>query len=494
MKNMKMKFQKRALQLFLVNILFMMYNMTFGGGYSIDSYAIVRSNYQGHVEAFLGAYRFFGAGLFKFFRLFGYDPISNAMPSVVAYIFIVAASITWLVLRFQKAFPGKSILSIELAVLVASTNCWYCDILSFPECILITAIGSALTFFAVGLIADDEKQGILNYIFSAIFLILATGIYQQFLSLFAVYAIAICCARVWRSEKHSIKDFLLIFFRPALLWTLSAVSYFATAKVICNISGIQPNPRIAHGLPDIFQNALHILRNVHSYVKGRGFFTSEVLTVCFLIAIALFAAALIHEVIKNRNYACAGVVAVSAVVATLLSLLPAFLSCTSGTRAMFAVFAMYGFIALVIPQKVKVYSSMMTAVLVFVILLNIGKTIECEMNLKKINTADELWAKQVVAEIAAYETRSNTEIKVVFVADDGEWDSIAASCAYTQSARYVDYARTPLILLWSGDHDYAVENMPKNEYDKFFAGKNWDVYLPAEQIVFQGDTAYICCY
>lgn len=32
MKNMKMKFQKRALQLFLVNILFMMFNMTFGGG------------------------------------------------------------------------------------------------------------------------------------------------------------------------------------------------------------------------------------------------------------------------------------------------------------------------------------------------------------------------------------------------------------------------------------------------------------------------------
>lgn len=447
------------------------------------------------MKRLLGVIVFFGAALIQLLRLFGHDPIRNATPAICGYIAIVTTATTLLAIRLKKAFPDHNLLIINFALLIASVNCWYCDILSFPECILITGIGMALAFASIGLIADAKKQSWGVGIAASLCLTLATGVYQQFLGLFAVYAIALCCERVWHSEDKSLKGLLRIFVKPATIWMSSGVIYYVIAKIVCLISGIEPNSRISHSIKDLLLNAILILRNVHSYAKGRGYFRTEVLTLCFLLAVGLFGVALIHQAVAKKDVIRPGYVAVSVIIAVLCSMLAAFLSCSTGSRAMFPFFAGYGLIVLVIPESGKCrYRTAMSVVLLVVLLLNIGKAVECEMNLKKINTEDQLWAKQVIAEIETYEKNTGTEIKKIAFASDTECDMAKITPAYTQSAVTANYAYRSLLCLFTGDRSCVIDPMSDEAFDRYFAEKEWDQYLPSEQIVFQDGVAYVCSY
>ena len=42
--------------------------------------------------------------------------------------------------------------------------------------------------------------------------------------------------------------------------------------------------------------------------------------------------------------------------------------------------------------------------------------------------------------------------------------------------------------------DYQKADMDPDVWEEFFAGKNWDYFLPEEQIVFRNHTAYIAIY
>ena len=42
--------------------------------------------------------------------------------------------------------------------------------------------------------------------------------------------------------------------------------------------------------------------------------------------------------------------------------------------------------------------------------------------------------------------------------------------------------------------DYQKADKDPDVWEEFFAGKNWDSFLPEEQIVFRNHTAYIAIY
>ena len=43
-------------------------------------------------------------------------------------------------------------------------------------------------------------------------------------------------------------------------------------------------------------------------------------------------------------------------------------------------------------------------------------------------------------------------------------------------------------------HGLSKADMDPDVWEEFFAGKNWDSFLPEEQIVFRNHTAYIAIY
>ena len=186
--NSKIRIGGQHLILVLFNMLILIPLLSFGGeNYSIDSYSILLDQNE-HINNFIGAYRFFGALVYRGVMLFGHNPILNATPDTI--IFIVTASImtSMMVLTVIQKSGTNSLLSLgmlDIAVMVSILNVWFCDLLSFPECIILTAVGIALCFGAVIVYVRSETYR--SCIISGILLICATAVYQQFISMYAIF-------------------------------------------------------------------------------------------------------------------------------------------------------------------------------------------------------------------------------------------------------------------------------------------------------------------
>ena len=123
-----------------------------------------------------------------YYKIFNHNPITDSTIDCIVFIFLVAAIVSFFSYTLYKLLNKKSILShilINLSVLISVLNVWYCDILSFPECVFITAIGTVLCFSAVIVFAKNQTVG--GYILSSVLIILATGVYQQFLFVFTIF-------------------------------------------------------------------------------------------------------------------------------------------------------------------------------------------------------------------------------------------------------------------------------------------------------------------
>ena len=302
-----------------------------------------------------------------------------------------------------------------------------------------------------------------------------TGIFQQFFCLFAVYAIAICCKRIEDNRDGGLKNVIATIYKPLSVWVISGVGFYSFARIGVALANVEPNERTSNGISELIENGLHIIRNGHSYVKGRGFFETEILTLCFCITTLLFIGALAYRIFIEKK--TGWYILFLSVCAVFCSILAALLSGNRGTRAMFPLFAMYGFAALVAPRGYKSLSRKgIASVLLVVLLLNVSKTVECEINLKKINTLDNLWAKHVVTEIKEYEQNTGIRVKKVVVSPHRENEPGVFMPSYTQSATEDGYICGYLLNLKADRKDLEVVIS-----EEFFG----------EETVFDNQVAYV---
>ena len=180
--------------LYLCNLLLISPCLIFGGSnFTNDSYIILNDGANVHISSSIGNFRYFGAFIYKILSLLNHNPILNSTLDIIFYVILVPAILSLVLTEFKKCLETDDIISlaaIDVCVLLSIYNIWFCNILSFPECIVITAIGITLCFSS--LIILIHSKNILYYIFSAILLVLSTAVYQQFISVFAIFAIAYC--------------------------------------------------------------------------------------------------------------------------------------------------------------------------------------------------------------------------------------------------------------------------------------------------------------
>ncbi len=145
--------QIKNIYLFLFNLCVMLFLFVFSGeNYTNDGYAIVLNGPELHIETFIGSYRFLGAFLYYLLSLTGHIPFFGSLYDVVILIVLTSLIVTCLVNVYKNQFDHSSELTtiiIDISVLVSILNVWFCDNLSFPECIFITAVGLFLCLSAV---------------------------------------------------------------------------------------------------------------------------------------------------------------------------------------------------------------------------------------------------------------------------------------------------------------------------------------------------------
>ena len=482
----------QKLLLYISNIIFLSATIIYGGqNFSIDSYGIAL-DYRGHLTAFIGSYRWFGAFLYElYYKIFKHNPITDSTIDCIVFIVLVAAITVLLSYTLYKLLNKRSILTyaaINLSVLISVLNVWYCDILSFPECVFITAIGTILCFSAI--IVFAKNQTVCGYVLSAVLVILATGVYQQFLFVFTIFVVAVCGCEVIKNNEKTVKELFLRYIRPAILILVSGGAYFITGKLVQKVFDVAPNERVALSISSIIENCFYFARNQHSYLKGRGFFETEILTVGFLAVGFIWFICIIKEWFKNRNTLKTVVICASFAAAYVSAYAPGILSTSHAARAMFALFSVFALftIGTLVLSESKLIKTVICIALSVVLLSDIYVFVNCEMNLKKQNDVDKLWSEQIIEAIENYE-KDEQEIKQIYYCYDDNTDI----AAYTESAVYQDYSLQSMINYYSG-RDFEVDEMTEEEKTKYFKGKNWTEINVEEQLVFVDDSLYLCCY
>ena len=111
---------------------------------------------------------------------------------------------------------------------------------------------------------------------------------------------------------------------------------------------------------------------------------------------------------------------------------------------------------------------------------------------------DTAYAKAINNYIADYSEKNGDKITHVALAWDEQvtwsYDGIDY-VSYDLNTRNILRSWTNVPLINYANHtDYQKADMDPDVWEDFFAGKDWDHFLPEEQIVFRNHTAYIAIY
>lgn len=254
-----------------------------GENYSIDSYAVVIP--FKHCKSFIGSFRWFGAFLYKIYTSFGHNPVGNCTLDVLIFIFLVAIGATVLTFCFLK-INSVSFLNIPvicLSVIISVVNDWFCEIVSFPECIFISGIGFLLVFSSVVLYT---RKSFVYKLISFAFLVFAIGIYQQFISVFCVYIITVYISQMTICKEFNAEKIVFSGIKTVGFVVSAGAVSTLIGKLVQSALNITPNERAAFSVKAFFQNLFFTFSNSSEISNGGGYFESELFTI--LLALLLF--------------------------------------------------------------------------------------------------------------------------------------------------------------------------------------------------------------
>ena len=239
-----------------------------------------------------------------------------------------------------------------------------------------------------------------------------------------------------------------------------------------------------------------VYRKNNSYVVA--FNLEYFRTYIHLILSGILAILFVISLVKyNSNIRCKILIVVVAVIAYLSAFLPAMLSTSTNVRAMLAVSGLYFILTALVyatePGRIiKILSIVTLAAALF---CNIIKIEECEINLKRTNVADRAYAEAIIEYIEQYETDNGCVIDEVSFCQDSDCAKEYYEYSFTNRAFTITWSSDQILNVYKDvDHPaFLVSEMPE-EYEKLFAGRNWDRINLYEQIVFDNNHAYICIY
>ncbi|MCR5782430.1 MAG: glucosyltransferase domain-containing protein [Clostridia bacterium] len=491
---------RKGLILLLVNVAALLPLCVFNGElWSVDSPSILLYGKGVHIGMFLDSYRYFGALIAQLYSFTGHNPIANCLPDAILFIILAATGTTVLVacvadhLKIRLWLP---VIALDLAAVLAVENVWFCEILTFPESIFLSAIGLLMCFAAV--IFFIRYRTVPGIILSAVCLILATAVYQQYIVVFTIFVIAVLGCEILGKENPSAKTAVIKYAGAAALILVSGAVYFLSAKAITNATGHNGDYRTELGPADILENIKYYILRQHSFLKGRGAFKTEIMTVSILFVAALWFVLFAVYVMKKKRPG-AGIIVLAAFAAAYCSgYLPGIISKSHDTRVVFGLFSVFFLFVcgIVCLNKSKWIAPVVSCVLAAIFAANVFAIVRMANDQKKQNKADLEAAVAITQAIEDHEKNSGVTVTDIYYCYDTNQDKVSAWTLFS-----FDFSMQSILTLKSGKYTpgsgeviYKVSEMPESIREQYFAGKDWKELDLSEQLIFAGDTAYLCVY
>ena len=113
------------------------------------------------------------------------------------------------------------------------------------------------------------------------------------------------------------------------------------------------------------------------------------------------------------------------------------------------------------------------------------------------NTLDRVYSRIILEEIEKYEEENGVTVTKLGVTTDAYAPAFyeESKTHYEQiNERIMGLSTRSMFEAWWGRHFDSANGVPSEIYEKHFSGKDWDYFDVNEQLVIDGDTAYICVY
>lgn len=495
-------------------LIFLAFQMFLPERYKNDSYAHMETSASQIAATHLGGFRFIPALNMLLYAAVNTTDVAAQMVNNIFLLLSLSFSATVLFIALVKKVKELSISKIALLVIGVSllyVNTFVGALALFPETGMFMGLGYLLVTIAA--VFTSKKTSVINYLTSFILLFLALGTYQALLGFYSFIAFSLLVAAHGLSfSRESLRRVIVI----VSILVLASVANILVGKVLCSLFRITQNSRTASlSMQLMFSNILSIFRQQSRLWNGLLHTMPKLLgiIVCAVIMLLTFGSFLMRIIRKTRQkeitiskavldtlYSCfVFVFCYATVFAPFIFASSAYLA-GRGILSFFGVFLLLSVMLLSQTDHAWKHWLATAAIgsLLFFCILGITRLgVEQQM----VNSMDREYALQLSEQIKTYERKTGTSVtKIAMVTDKYPiyvYSSVLRYCApyntLMKSARSESWSQTRFINVFSGMQLKRVA-MPDDIYVSHFENKDWNYFIPAEQMFFEGDTVYIAVF
>ena len=407
-------------------------------------------------------------------------------------IIIVSFSIYFIYKTVSEKIKLKSngkIILVIMAGFILLFNCMSLEYLLYAEC-SVMCLSVLLSILAARTFTSDSKH---KYIKALLLIIMATFCYQGAVNIFLPLTILfIFIDKNQKSKKEIVKQVVLSGVWICIAYIVNVLSIY----VINTILGGEQS-RIAGGILtnlSLFGVLInYIITNTLIYNYNLWPMGITLIFIAITLIILLFQKKTTEKIL---NYI---VILLSAL---LICIVPIFFMKSPSMEPRMAmsiggIIGMSLIYLITLEQKNKILEYIISILVVSFFIFNSVNAIQIFSSHIATNKIDANMGMTIRYKIEEYERESgNTVTKVAYYRDENHkdfhygWDKKLSS--FGQRA-FDNYYCIIEALNYYCDRKFEKAQMTKEVYNEYFAGRDWVAYSD-EQIVFDGDTMYICTY
>ena len=487
---------------FIINLTVIMltYALLLQPHFSADTYDIFVTH-DNNVDVHLRDGRFITAICYWILAKIGINVARQQTVFVLIFIVLTAFLITFLtryVLLHSKRKEWKILLVTDMSFTLLFCNVFIGEWYLWPEVMLMyaialcTAIFSAINMFEA---FDSKHINFIKMLKALLLLFISLGSYQVTISIYIVLLMILLLVK----EKFNLsKYFIKSSFYGLLAGELSCFINLFTVKLITIIGIMKPTTRgTSFSVADILYNLKEILRVQVSIWKNADRLLPDYLFVIFFLVLAIILFFSCQNKLKQFIFIC-----IILVIEYLAVFIPHYVSANIWIkpRTLVGIFGIFTTILLAIiyqTKNFKIYT--MLSILGFMfIATNIFNVWGIAYNHLKMDKLDVQYAQNIQKFIEEYEKEKNIKIENLALCLDEQptWSYPGVNyVSYDINVKNIlrDWAFVPLMNA-RNNKNYKKTDMSEEIYNKYFKTRNWDNFEPDDQIIFSGNTAYVCIY
>lgn len=483
---------------FSINLIitFISYCMLLQRHFSVDSYAII---YDNSGQQYLMQGRIISYLVNKILNYLKINPTLDQ--SIFTLILIISIAIcSSILVKIVYNFVEENIYNfilINIIIAISFSNVFLLEWFLYPEITLFISIGLVSVIFAIWSFFRNDK--LINAIMAFVFLNISMGIYQSNLGIFVIYSLVICYIKYKGELKvRSVTDSVKIL----AIGGISSILNILTLKVLVYLKLAVRSDREPRLSMEVIEKNIRGILNVQRQIWNNAYGMLPKYILILFVTFVLFG--IIYIAIKDKISIQKRVYLFLIILINYLIIFVPHIFTSSLWIAQRTIVPFFTFISalciifMVFIEKNKDVKKILLVVSLTFLLVNMTYIQFVASNHVASNKIDQQFSIVINNEIKKYENENKVIIHNISVESDTNptysYNNIRY-CIYDTNVRafITPWANVNMINYYSNSNYNKVE-MDSEIYDKYFKNKNWDNFIPEEQMVFKGDTLYLIIY